>query len=81
MAGNGRHPIETERIERMNRAAEAEKGPDDPQAVKPRNTVPFIVLACVAFIIAVGIIGLMYARDHDGTRSVPVAQSQSQGQR
>jgi len=76
MDGNGRQPTETERIDRMNRAAEAEKGPDDPQAVKPRNMVPLIVLACIAFVIAIGIIGTMYVRNHDGTRSVPVAQSQ-----
>jgi hypothetical protein len=78
MDGNGRQPTETERIDRMNRAAEAEKGPDDPQAVKPHNMVPLIVLACIAFVIAIGIIGTMYVRNHDGTDTVPVAQSQEQ---
>jgi hypothetical protein len=81
MDGNARQRDATERIERMNREAEAEKRPDDPQPIKPRNTVPLIVLVCIAVVIAIGVIGAMYVRDHDGTRSVPVAQSQGQGQR
>jgi hypothetical protein len=87
MDGNGRQrnaaerPNGVERVERMNRAAEAEKGPDDPQAVEPRNTVPLVVLVCAAVVIAIGVIGAIYVRDHDGTRSVPVAQSQNEGQR
>jgi hypothetical protein len=67
---------ERERLDRLNREAEAEKGPDDPQPVKPRNAVPLVIMICAVIVIAIGVIGTMYVRNHDGTRSVPVAQTQ-----
>ena len=67
---------EKARLDRLNRAAEAEKGPDDPQAVRPRAATTLIVMICAALVVAAGLIGVMYFNNYDSPHSVPVAQGQ-----
>jgi hypothetical protein len=70
-------PFERDRIERMNRAAELEKAPDDPeQTVTPRDTKPMIVMICAALAATVIVLGIMWVNNtrYDGASSRPVAE-------
>jgi len=74
------NPFERDRIDRMNRAAELEKAPDDPeQAVQPRDTRPLIVMICAALAATVIVLGIMWVNNtrYDGASSRPVAEQQS----
>ena len=63
-------------IERINRAAAAEKRPDDPHAVEPRDSRPLILLACAALAVTVVAGVLMWTNNtrYDGTSPRPVAE-------
>jgi hypothetical protein len=63
-------------VERINREAAAEKGPDDPHAVEPRDSRPLILLASAALIVAVVAGVLMWTNNtrYDGTSPTPVAE-------
>jgi len=72
-------PFERNRIDRMNRAAELEKAPDDPeQAVQPRDTRPLIVMICAALAATVIVLGIMWVNNtrYDGASPRPVAEQQ-----
>jgi hypothetical protein len=73
-------PFERDRIDRMNRAAELEKAPDDPeQPVRPRDTKPFIVMIAAALAATVIVLGIMWVNNtrYDGAGPRPVAEQQS----
>jgi len=63
-------------VERMNRAAAAEKRPDDPHAIEPRDSKPLIFLAVAALGVAVVAGTLMWVNNDDPTRR-PVAEQTS----
>ena len=63
-------------LDRLNRAAEAERGSDAPRAVRPRAALTLVVMICAALVVVVGLIGVMYFDNFDSPRSVPVAQGQ-----
>lgn len=67
---------EKARLDRLNRIAEAEKGPDEPQAIRPPAVLTLVVMICAALVVIVGLIGVMYFNNYDSPRSVPVAQGQ-----
>jgi len=67
------------RLDRLKRAAEADKGLDDPQAFQSRYAAALIVMICAALVVAIGVVGAMYLNDQDSTGSVPVAQSPPPG--
>lgn len=69
---------ERERLELLNRAAEAERKAGDPRPMVARNARPLALFAVIALVAAVVVIGIMYVRNYDGTRAVPVAQGQEQ---
>jgi hypothetical protein len=72
-------PFERDRIERMNRAAELEKAPDDPeQTVEARDTRPLIVMICAALAATVIVLGIMWVNNtrYDGAGPRPVAEQQ-----
>lgn len=69
---------ERERLDRIEREAEAERTAGDPRPVVARNARPLAIFAVAALVVAVIVIGVMYVRNNDGTRSVPVAQGQEQ---
>lgn len=68
---------ERDRLDRLNREAEAEKGPHDLKAVEPRNVWPLIAWLGIAAVIAIGIIGLMYGRSHNSIPSEPLSQQEA----
>ena len=67
---------EQARMDRLNRAAALEKKPDDPHATKARDAKPLIILICVGLVVAVGVLGWMWASNtgYDGTSPPPVAE-------
>ena len=72
-------PFERDRIDRMNRQAELEKAPDDPQQpVDKGDSKPLIVMICAALTATVIVLGIMWVNNTN--RSVigqpSVAQSQ-----
>jgi hypothetical protein len=77
-------PYERERIDRMNRAAELEKAPDDPQQpAEGRDTRPLIVMVCAALAATVVVLGIMWMNNtrYDGSSPRPVAEQQQPQQR
>ena len=77
-------PFERDRLDRMNRQAELEKAPDDPQQPVDRgDSKPLIVMICAALAATVIVLGVMWVNDtnrsENGTPSV-AAQGQPQGQ-
>ena len=69
---------ERERLDRLDRAAEAEKGPGDPQPVTPRSARPLIAWLCIAAAIVIGVFGVLYWRSLDHAQSVPPSQQEAQ---
>jgi hypothetical protein len=70
-------PYERDRIDRINREAELEKAPNDPeQPAGPRDTRPLIVMICAAMAATVIVLGIMWANNtrYDGTSGRPVAE-------
>jgi hypothetical protein len=64
------------KVERINREAAAEKRPDDPQAVEPRDSRPLILLASAALVVALVAGVLMWSNNtrYDGVSPTPVAE-------
>jgi hypothetical protein len=64
------------RVLENNRRAEAEKGFDDPQATKPKDSKPLIAMACAALVVAAVAMGLMWTNNtrYDGTSPAPIAE-------
>jgi hypothetical protein len=56
-------PFERDRIDRMNREAEREKTPDDPQPVDKGDSKPLIVMICAALAATVIVLGIMWVND------------------
>ncbi|MFI5030506.1 MAG: hypothetical protein ACHQPH_07385 [Reyranellales bacterium] len=57
-------PFERDRIDRMNREAELEKAPDDPQQpVGKADSKPLIVMICAALAATVIVLGIMWVND------------------
>ena len=68
-----------DRIDRMNRQAELEKAPDDPQQPVDRgDSKPLIVMICAALAATVMVLGIMWVNDtnRSETGAASVAQSQ-----
>ena len=72
-------PYERARIDRLNREAELEKTPDDPQPVEPRDSRPLIVMACAVLAATAIILGIMWVNNgrYDTTGGRPVAEQHS----
>ncbi len=76
-------PFERDRLDRMNREAELEKAPDDPQQPVDRgDSKPFVVMIGAALAATVIVLGIMWVNDtnRSETGSPSVAQ-QAQPQR
>jgi hypothetical protein len=75
---SGTDPYERERIDRINREAEREKPPGDPQQPADRSDArPLIVIACAALAATVIVLGLIWVNTSSpagGGR--PVAEQQ-----
>jgi hypothetical protein len=57
-------PFDRDRIDRMNREAELEKGPDDPQQpVDSGDSKPLVVMICAALAATVIVLGIMWVND------------------
>lgn len=72
-------PFERDRIDRMNREAELEKAPDDPQQpADSSDAKPLIVMICAALAATVIVLGIMWVNDtnRSETGAPSVAQSQ-----
>ena len=72
-------PFERDRLDRMNRQAELEKAPDDPQQpVNAGDSKPLIVMICAALAATVMVLGIMWVNDtnRSETGAASVAQSQ-----
>lgn len=72
-------PYERDRIDRLNRAAELEKAPNDPeQPVDAGDAKPLIVMICAALAATVIVLGIMWGNNtrYDGTSGQPVAERQ-----
>lgn len=71
-------PYERDRIDRMNREAEREKTPADPQPVEPRDTKPLIVMVAAALAATALVLGMMWMNNprYDGASPRPVAERQ-----
>ena len=72
-------PFERDRIDRMNREAEREKAPDDPeQPVSRGDSKPLIVMICAALAASVIVLGIMWVNNTNRSETgVPsVAQQQ-----
>jgi hypothetical protein len=70
-------PYERDRIDRMNRAAELEKAPDDPQQpADASDSKPLIVMICAALAATVIVMGIMWMNNtrYDGASPTPVAE-------
>jgi hypothetical protein len=66
-----------ERIRRMNRKAELERGPDDPnQPAKPRDANRFLIIVLAALLIGVALLGWMHFSNskYDGSSPAPIAE-------
>lgn len=71
-------PYERDRIDRLNREAEREKTAADPQAVKPRDAKPLIVMVAAALSATAIILGIMWMSNtrYDSASPRPVAEQQ-----
>jgi hypothetical protein len=72
-------PYERDRIDRLNRAAELEKAPDDPQQpADAGDAKPLIVMICAALAATVIVLGIMWVNNtrYDGASGRPVAEQQ-----
>lgn len=70
-------PYERDRLDRLNREAERERAPDDPQQpVKPSDSKPLIVMVCAALAAAVIVLGIMWMNTgrFSGAGGQPVAE-------
>jgi len=70
-------PYERDRLDRLNREAEREKAPDDPQQpVEPSDARPLIVMICAALAATVIVLGIMWMNNgrFAGTGGQPVAE-------
>jgi hypothetical protein len=57
-------PFERDRLDRLNREAELEKAPDDPQQpVDGGDSKPLIVMICAALTATVIVLGIMWVND------------------
>ena len=56
-------PFERDRIDRMNREAELEKTPADPQPVDAGDSKPLIVMICAALAATVIVLGILWVND------------------
>ena len=76
-------PFERDRIDRMNRAAEAEKAPNDPeQSVDRSDSKPLIVMICAALAATVIVLGIMWVNDTNRSENgTPSVAQQAQPQR
>ena len=65
-----------ERVARINRVAEAERGPDDPAPVEKRDARRVVVILAAAFVIAAAVLAWMFANNvrYDGTSPAPVSE-------
>jgi hypothetical protein len=73
-------PYERDRIDRLNRAAELEKAPDDPeQPVDGGDAKPLIVMICAALAATVIVLGIMWVNNgpNSGATGRSVAEQQS----
>jgi hypothetical protein len=67
---------ERDRIDQINREAEREKTPDDPQATEARDSKPLMVMVAAALAATALVLGIMWmsnVRD-DGASPRPVAE-------
>ena len=72
-------PYERERLDRINREAELEKAPDDPQRpVDSRSTRPLLAMTLAALAAIVIVLGIMWVNNtrYDGASGKPVAEQQ-----
>jgi hypothetical protein len=72
-------PYERDRIDRLNREAELEKAPNDPQQpADAGDSKPLIVMICAALAATVIVLGIMWVNNtrYDGTSGTPVAERQ-----
>jgi hypothetical protein len=69
-------PLERDRLDRVNRAAEREKTAADPQATNPRDTKPLVLMVAAALSAAAIVLGIMWMNNtrYDGTSPHPVAE-------
>jgi hypothetical protein len=70
-------PYERDRIDRLNRAAELEKAPDDPEQPADRSdSKALIVMICAALAATVIVLGIMWVNNtrYDGVSDRPVAE-------
>jgi len=66
-------PFERDRIDRLNRQADLEKAPDDPeQPVDAGDSKPLIVMICAALAATVIVLGIMWI---DNTRPYAAGSS------
>ena len=67
---------ERERLDRINRAAEREKTPDDPKPAEARDGKPLMIMVAAALAAAVIVLGIMWMNNtrYDGTSPRPVAE-------
>jgi hypothetical protein len=75
-------PFERDRIDRMNRQAELEKAPDDPQQpVDSGDSKPLIVMICAALAATVIVLGIMWVNDTNRSETgAPSVAQQAQPQ-
>jgi hypothetical protein len=76
-------PYERDRIDRLNREAELEKAPNDPeQPVDSGDSKPLIVMICAALAATVLVLGIMWVNNtrYDGTSGTPIAEKQQSRQ-
>jgi hypothetical protein len=70
-------PYDRERLDRINREAELEKAPDDPeQPADSRDARPLIAMICGALAVTVIVLGVMWVNNtrYDGASPRPVAE-------
>ena len=76
-------PYERDRIDRINREAELEKAPNDPeQPADAGDSKPLIVMICAAMAATVIVLGIMSVNNtrYDGASGRPVAEQPQQRQ-
>jgi hypothetical protein len=67
---------ERERIDRINRNAEGEKTPDDPNAIDARDGKPLIVMVAAALAATALVLGMMWVSNsrYDGASARALAE-------
>jgi len=70
---------EKDLIDRLNRAAEAEKTSGDPHATQPKDAKPLMVMVAAALAATAIVLGIMWMSNtrYDGAGSRPVAERQN----